>query len=144
MTAVRFVSAILLGLGLVAAIIAWHLGVWSAGQPGPGLFPAIAGFLLAGTSIVCMATAGEVTDEEEPVDRRRLLQYGMAIVAFGLAMQILGAVIATFGLIFGVLRFIEHRSWLNAAVVAAVLAILSWTIFRHLLGVPLPTGLLEF
>ncbi|WBU64786.1 tripartite tricarboxylate transporter TctB family protein [Paracoccus aerodenitrificans] len=144
MTAVRFVSAVMVGLGLVAAIIAWHLGVWSAGQPGPGLFPAIAGLLLAGTSIVCMATAGEVAEEEEPVDRRRLLQYGMAIVAFGLAMQILGAVIATFGLIFGVLRFIEHRSWLNAAVVAAVLAILSWAIFRHLLGVPLPTGLLEF
>ncbi len=144
MTGVRFASTILLGLGLAAAIIAWHLGVWSTGQPGPGLFPAIAGFLLAGTSIVCIATTGEAAEEDEPVDRRRLLQYGIAIVAFGLAMQILGAVIATFGLIFGVLRFIEHRSWLNAAAVAFVLAILSWAIFRQLLGVPLPTGLLEF
>lgn len=129
-------------VGLAAAAMAWRLGLWTVNRPGPGLFPFAAGSLLFATSLAAAIQGGIAEAEDEPVDRRRLLRYAAAVAGFGLAMKPLGAVIATVGLILGVLRGIENRSWAYALAVAVVLAVLSWGVFRHFLSVPLPAGIL--
>ncbi|MBA5775537.1 tripartite tricarboxylate transporter TctB family protein [Stappia sp. F7233] len=128
--------------GILAAAMAWRLGLWTVDRPGPGLFPFAAGSLLFATSLAAALQGGVAEAEDEPVDRGRLLRYAAAIAGFGLAMKTLGAVVATVGLILGVLRGIENRSWACALGVAIVLAMLSWGVFRHFLSVPLPAGIL--
>lgn len=143
MTMSRISASLLAMVGLVAAAMAWRLGIWASGQPGPGLFPFATGILLSATAIFSAIQTRHSEDGDGPVDFKRLAQYAVAIIGFGIAMKPLGTFVATFGLICGVLRFIEDRSWGHAFAVAVVLAGLSWGIFRHLLGVPLPPGLLE-
>ena len=142
MNPARLSAVGLAAVGIAAAALALRLGLWTADRPGPGLFPFAVGMLLFATSLAA-AIQGRVAEVEgEPVDRGRLLRYAAAVAGFGLAMKPLGAVIATVGLLLGVLRGIEKRSWANSLIVAVVLALLSWGVFRHLLSVPLPAGLL--
>ncbi|RJE87220.1 tripartite tricarboxylate transporter TctB family protein [Paracoccus onubensis] len=143
MTMSRISASLLAMVGLVAAAMAWRLGIWTSGQPGPGLFPFATGILLSATAIFSAIQTRNPEDGDGPVDFRRLGQYAVAIIGFGIAMKPLGTLIATFGLIGGVLRFIEDRSRGHAFAVAVVLAGLSWGIFRYLLGVPLPPGFME-
>lgn len=143
MTSSRFSALCLAMIGLGAAVMAWRFGIWTSGHPGPGLFPFATGMLLSATAIISAVQSRVSEDGDEPADFRRLGHYAIAIIGFGIAMKPLGTFIATFGLICGVLRFIEHRTWGRSLVVAAILAALSWSIFRHLLGVPLPYGFLE-
>lgn len=142
MNPARLSATGLAAVGFIAAASAWRLGLWAVDRPGPGLFPFVAGTLLLTTSIGAAIQGRLAQAEEEPVDRRRLLRYAAAIAGFGLALKPLGAVVATFGLLLGVLRGIEKRSWAHALTVAVGLAVLSWSLFRHFLGVPLPAGLL--
>jgi putative tricarboxylic transport membrane protein len=140
---VRVSSCCLAAIGIASAITAWRLGLWQAGAPGPGLFPLLAALMLFGTSIgAAMQRPGDLGGAE-PADRTRLLRYALAMLAFAIAFGLLGVVLATFGFVVGVLRGIERLRWSQALAVAALLAALSWIVFRQLLGVPLPAGLLE-
>ena len=143
MNTVRFSSCCLAAIGVASAIAAWRLGLWQAGAPGPGLFPLLAALMLLGTSIgTAMQRPGDLGGAE-PADRTRLLKHALAMAAFAIAFALLGVVPATFGFVVAVLRGIEWLRWFQALAIAAVLAALSWIVFRQLLGVPLPAGLLE-
>ena len=143
MTLPRFSALCLAMIGLVAAAMAWWFGIWASGQPGPGLFPFATGILLSATAMISAVQSRNREEGDGPVDFRRLGKYAVAIIGFGIAMKPLGTFIATFGLIAGVLCFIENRPWALSFFVAATLAVLSWGLFRHVLAVPLPSGLLE-
>jgi putative tricarboxylic transport membrane protein len=137
----RLSSACLGAIAFAAAIVALRLGPWHAGAPGPGLFPLLAALMLLGTSMGAGLQSLQGSNDTERADRGRLLRYAAAISAFAFAFILLGAALATFGFIAGVLRGIERRRWSHALAIAAALAGLSWLIFRRLLGVPLPAGL---
>lgn len=139
----RVSSCCLAAIGIASAVAALRLGLWQASAPGPGLFPFLAALMLLGTSIgAAMQCPGDL-DNAEPADRTRLLKHALAMSAFAIAFGLLGVVLATFGFVVGVLRGIERLSWSRALAIAAALAVLSWIVFRQLLGVPLPAGLLE-
>ncbi len=141
MNSVRLSSCCLAAIGIASAVAAWRLGLWQAGAPGPGLFPLLAALMLFGTSIgAAMQRSGDLGGAE-PADRTRLLKHALAMSAFAIAFGLLGVVLATFGFVVGVLRGIERLRWSHALAIAAVLAVLSWIVFRQLLGVPLPAGL---
>lgn len=142
MNALRVSSCCLATIGFASVITALRLGPWSAGAPGPGLFPLLAAMMLLGTSIGAAIQSLQEPGDLEPADRGRLLRYAAAISAFAIAFSLLGTVLATFGFIAGVLRGIERLGWSHALAVAALLAVLPWIVFKQLLGVPLPAGLL--
>jgi putative tricarboxylic transport membrane protein len=132
-------------LGLVAAgalIIALHLGLWVGGSPGPGLFPFVAALMLAGASLGAALQAEPDAPGSEAADRRRLFAYAGAVAAFGVVMKPLGMIIATIGLMLVVLRGIERRSWVVSVSFAILIAAFCWGLFKVLLGVPLPQGVL--
>lgn len=143
MKTVRFSSCCLAAMGMASAAAAWRLGLWHGGAPGPGLFPLLAALMLLGTSIGAAMQCPEDLGGAEPADRTRLLKHALAMAAFAIAFGFLGVVPATFGFVVGVLRGIERLRWSQALAIAAVLAAMSWIVFRQLLGVPLPAGLLE-
>jgi putative tricarboxylic transport membrane protein len=143
MTAIRTSSLCLAATGGAAALAALRFGVWSAGAPGPGLFPFVAATLLLLASIGIAISGGFEAAESQPADRYRLLRYCAAIAGFAIAMKFAGTILATFCLIAGVLHWIERKPWPHALAMGFGLAMLSWWVFVFLLGVPLPQGLLE-
>ena len=143
MTAMRMSSLCLAAIGGGAALAALRFGLWSAGAPGPGLFPFVAATLLLFASIGVAISGGFETAESQPADRHRLLRYCAAIAGFALAMKFAGTILATFCLIAGVLYWIERMPWPHALATGFGVAMLSWWLFDFLLGVPLPQGLLE-
>lgn len=149
MRATRFAALALTAIALGALAPALRLGLWRAGVPGPGLFPFLSAVLLLLMGLVTAMSrpsAEEAAQAEEaedgPVDPRRLVGYGAAIAAFGLIMKPLGTAVAVTSLLIAVLRGIERQPWLLSLGLAFGLAILSWGLFEHLLGVPLPRGVL--
>ncbi len=142
MTAMRLSAFCLVIVALVAAVAAVRMGVWRSGAPGPGLFPLSAALLLLVASLGVAVQTGPEDGAQEPVDRPRLLRYGAAIAVFGLVLKPLGAVVATVGLLVAILRGVERQPWAFSFGIALTLAFLSWAVFRHLLGVPLPRGIL--
>lgn len=142
MSALRFTSLLLGATAAAAAMAALRLGIWQAGVPGPGLFPLIASLMLFVTSIFAALHSQGQSSEAPLADRGRLLRIGLAISAFGIGFATVGAVLATFAFMVGVLRGIERLGWVNTLSVSIALAVLSWVVFRQLLGVPLPAGLL--
>jgi putative tricarboxylic transport membrane protein len=139
----RVSSCCLAAIALASAIAALRLGLWLGGTPGPGLFPFLAALMLLGASIAAFFQSPAHAEDSEPADRRRLVGYAAAISVFAAAFSLLGSIIATFGFLVGVLRAIERLRWSYALAIATTLAVLSWMVFRQLLGVPLPAGLWE-
>ncbi len=144
MTALRITSLSLTAIGCVGGAIALSLGLLDEDIPGPGMFPFLAAVVLVLASLgSALTTSDAVGPDAEPTDRARLFIYAAAIIGFVVAIEFLGMVAATFCLVAGVLRWIECKSWSYALSAGAGLALLSWSVFDLLLGVPLPTGLLE-
>lgn len=138
MTAARLVPYMLALIGLGAAANAFHLRLWSYGEPAAGLFPFIAGILLVCTSLAC---AGKNAPEGEPVDVARLLIYCGALAAFCALLELAGFAAAALLFLAGVLIFIERMNLKTALFIAVAFAFFTWGLFEFLLSVPLPRGL---
>jgi putative tricarboxylic transport membrane protein len=141
MTGLRFSALCLAAIGCSAAIVAIHLGLWSMAAPAAGLFPFIAAVALFVTGAAIAMSRLPQLSPGEPTDHVRLLHYCAAIASFAIAMKILGTFLATIFLMAVVLRWIEGKSWSQALTAAVSMAVLAWSLFDVLLGVPLPKGM---
>lgn len=97
--------------------------------------------LLAGTFRPAQAGAGHAEAPVIPPERRRqsLTFFGL-IVLYVAAIQPLGFLAASLAAGTLVLRFTFREPWWKAVLIATVMAVLSWGLFREVLHVPLPTG----
>ncbi len=138
MTAARLVPYLLTLIGLGAAANAFHLRLWSYGEPAAGLFPFVAAVLLVCTSLAC---TGKKAPESEPVEVARLLIYCGALAAFCVLLELAGFAVAALLFLAGVLIFIEQMDPKAALFIAVAFALSTWGLFEVLLSVPLPRGL---
>jgi hypothetical protein len=65
-----------------------------------------------------------------------------SILGYAAVLSGLGYLLATFGFLVIQLRWVENRSWTVSVVTAALAAGISLLLFRVLLKVPLPVGIL--
>ena len=137
-------------IGAVAMLLFGLFWAWMAtgyamqtrdGNPGPGLLP-----LALGVSIAVLAAVNflrpDVRHLELPQFRRILLILG-ALVGYALLLELVGYVVAT-ALLLGFLLIVlgeRFRWWQPVAAVGVSLA--TYYVFRIVLGLPLPPGLLE-
>ena len=111
------------------------------GNPGPGLLP-----LALGVVIVVLAAVSflrpEVRHIELPQFRRILLILG-SLVVYALLLELVGYVVAT-ALLVGFLLIVlgERFRWWQP-VMAVGVSLATYYVFRVVLGLPLPPGLLE-
>ncbi|NTA14015.1 tripartite tricarboxylate transporter TctB family protein [Agrobacterium tumefaciens] len=138
MRASSIIPYVLASIGLAAASSALPLHIWAYGEPAAGLFPFLAGLLLAGTSLIC---ARETIPSSEPVDLTRLVAYCGALAGFCLLLNWLGFALGAFLFLTAVLVFIERMNWKKGLVLAAAFSFGTWGLFDLLLSVPLPTGM---
>ena len=131
--------ALALGLWVLAEAAGYEMG--SARRMGPGYFPVVLGGLMAAMGAALAALSlwrGDPAAEEDRADPRALLAVLAGLAAFALLLPRAGLVPAVAGLVLISAQGSGQMRPLGALVLAGVLAVLSWAIFRLGLGLPLP------
>jgi hypothetical protein len=132
-------GVVLVGFGLWFAWTAYDdYSMGSLRRMGPGFFPAVLGWLVAGFGAVLLMPA-LLRRGELPVPAMRPLG---TIIAGGLAFAFLiepfGLIPATLTMV-GIVAFAEARVWLLRTVVLAIaLSVMAVAVFSVGLGIPIP------
>jgi len=141
--------ALLTAAGLVAVNEARRLRFGAVTVPGPGLFPLV---LAVGFTLVCLillvaalrAPAGAVSAESggagEGGVRWKVLATLGVMLAYAFALEPLGFVAATCGLLCFFFRALEGMRWTVAVAVSALTSVVTYVIFKVWLYVRLPPG----
>lgn len=137
-------------IGAVAMLLFGLFWAWMAtgyamqtrdGNPGPGLLPLALGVLIIVLALISFLRP-DVRHIELPHLRRILLILG-GLVVYALLLEFAGYVVAT-TLLLGFLLIVlgeRFRWWQPVTAVGVALA--TYYVFRIVLGLPLPPGLLE-
>ena len=141
--------ALLTVAGLVAVNEARRLRFGAVTVPGPGLFPLV---LAVGFTLVCLvllvaalrAPAGAVAAESggagEGGIRWKVLATLGVMLAYAFALEPLGFVAATCGLLCFFFRALEGMRWTVAVAASALTSVVTYVIFKVWLYVRLPPG----
>jgi hypothetical protein len=143
MTFDRALGAGALCLAVPVALVSSKYGIGSVGAPGPGFWPfciALAMLVLAAAAIVRPAPAPAA---DASASRWGKFTIGLAsMLLYVFALERLGYLPCTVLLLLVQLRWVEGRSWRLSSATAAIAAAVSLVVFRTLLKVPLPLGVL--
>jgi putative tricarboxylic transport membrane protein len=129
-------------LAIPVAVAAWGYGVGTPKSPGAGFWPLLIALTMAGLGVrlTVRPTAGAAAAVGAD---SRWGRFGIALGTLGfyvVALEPLGYLLATAILLFVQLRWVESRSWRMSAWTAVLTAGISLVLFRTLLKVPLPLG----
>jgi len=115
-------------------------------DPGPRLFPYIAGFLMLGLSLLLFIFPGK--NPEKPWmntdQKKRLLYLALVYVGYVVGMHLIGFTIPTFVMLFLACSMFSAKKPLplwGRLLYAAIVTILGWALFAKLLHTPLPKGI---
>jgi putative tricarboxylic transport membrane protein len=141
--------ALLTVAGLVAVNEARRLRFGAVTVPGPGLFPLV---LAVGFTLVCLlllvsalrAPAGAVVAESDGAGesgiRWKVLATLGVMLAYAFALEPLGFVAATCGLLCFFFRALEGMRWTVAVAASALTSVVTYVVFKVWLYVRLPPG----
>ena len=141
--------ALLTVAGLVAVNEARRLRFGAVTVPGPGLFPLV---LAVGFTLVCLvlfvaalrapagAAAARSSGAGEGGIRWKVLATLGVMLAYAFALEPLGFVAATCGLLCFFFRALEGMRWTVAVAASALTSVVTYVIFKVWLYVRLPPG----
>ena len=139
-------------IGILFCIGGIHYGIRRSGIPGPGFLPFVTGLILVALSLVLLlsrlltkrdtaVSSGEPMPGGEAL--RRILQALGCLCFYALAVERLGFATTTFIFIVIVLR-LGPRSWTFIIPAAIGATAFFFFLFKVLLRVPLPPGILGY
>ena len=133
---------------LIAGSVAYVLGAFQisvlSGQyaaVGPRIFPLVVGAGLLG-SAVWIALPANAFSELPPVNWRLAAASALAFLVYIAALKLVGYVLATAGFIVLESRLLGSRAWTRDLIVSLAITATVYGVFRLLLGLRLPAGLL--
>jgi putative tricarboxylic transport membrane protein len=136
-----------LGLGAIllsvpVGLAAWRWGIGAVKAPGPGFWPFMIAVVIAGLGAALALRPGPPAGMAGSASRWRNLAVALATLAcYVAALEPLGYLPTTGGLLFAQMRWVEQRSWRASLLTAVIGAAASYVLFREILGVPLPVGI---
>ncbi len=132
-------AVLLAGVGIAAAVEAWRsIPLGTADDPGPGLLPLVVGLAVAALG---GATAlARAWPPGAPLEGRRALAVGGAVVAWALALPYLGFAVTTIVALFILGRSVGRAPVVRLLVFALLAGGAAGLLFRGLLKMPLPRG----
>jgi putative tricarboxylic transport membrane protein len=139
-------SLLCLVLGVGVCLEAGRLGFGTVLAPEPGFFPWIGGLMLTGLS-VCLFVRALRSRSAATSPKGEWFGPGLLLAALVLYVPLLeplGYPIATAALCAVVLRILRTRRWSVTLGVSVALALTTYLLFRRVLGVELPPGVLRF
>lgn len=130
-------------LGMAVAAHSWQIGVTGPSGPESGLFPLIAGLIMAAAGFTLLlrpATAARTPDWPRGAALGRVAGVVAGIGLMAVGVNTLGFVIASAVTMMVLLRSIERSGWIGSiALAVGSVAAVTW-VFGQLLGMPLPRG----
>lgn len=130
-------------LGAAAAAAAWNIGLTRPSGPESGLFPFIAGLIIAGAGIVMLlkpSTAAEAPEWPRGGARGRVAGVVAGLAVMAACVPYLGFAVASVITMMVLLRTVEHASWIGSVALAVGSVAVTMWLFGNLLGMPLPRG----
>ena len=135
------VGAIL--LAIPAGMASWGFGLGSLKSPGAGFWPLLIVLVMAGLGVSLILRPTPNTLREAAASRWGKFVVSLGTLAFYVvAIEPLGYLLTTASTLFVQFRWVEDRSWKSSAVIAILAAVISLLVFRVLLKVTLPEGLI--
>jgi hypothetical protein len=139
----RFLGVGAVLLAIPVALASWGFGVGSPKSPGAGFWPLLIAAVMIGLglSLILRPTPNAMTAAGES-------RWGKFVISLGTfafyvaALEPLGYLLATAVMLFAQLRWVESRSWKSSATIAVLAAVISLILFRVLLKVSLPEGVI--
>ena len=121
-------------------------------EPGPGLFPLIAGILLSlfSSVILIKATFGRLAEKRSlrevwaGLNWKGICCVVAALVIYAVMLERIGFLLLTTLLLIYLFRAIEPQKWKLAIGLSILASILSYVVFNRLLEGQLPRGFLGF
>ena len=135
--------AALLG-GILLTYTGWKLDPGTSKLPGPGFFPLLIALTMGGLGAWLLLHCGP---KEKPL-RPGVSQWIpffialVSLIGYAAILNECGYLLSTFGFLVVQFRWVEKRCWFTVVATAALAAGISLLLFRVLLKVPLPVGIL--
>ena len=139
-------------IGILFCIGGFHYGIRRSGIPGPGFLPFVTGIILVALSLILLISrfldrGGRAGPKEEPMPgglalSRILIVLG-ALCLYVLILEPLGFMVTTFLFMIVLLR-LEPRKWMFILLVSIGATAFFFVLFKVLLRVPLPAGVLGY
>jgi hypothetical protein len=131
--------------GVLLAVVGWRLDPGTSKLPGPGFFPLLIAVTMGALGFWLLLRPG---DGEKPAqaESSRWNSFALALVSiigYGIILQDLGYLISTSALLVVQLRWVEKQNWRISLLTAGMASLISLIVFRVLLKVPLPLGVLR-
>jgi putative tricarboxylic transport membrane protein len=135
------VGAVLLAIPV--GVASWGFGVGSPKSPGAGFWPLVIALVMAGLglSLILHPTPDAMTASGKSRWEKFVISL-VTLAFYVVALEPLGYLLATAVMLFVQLRWVESRSWRSSALIAILAAGLSLVLFRVLLKVSLPMGVI--
>ncbi|MFB3886371.1 MAG: tripartite tricarboxylate transporter TctB family protein [Thermodesulfobacteriota bacterium] len=139
-------SFFLMALGGFTVWQSTKLSLGAPRMPGPGFFPFCLGLLLIAVALVIHAQGrrSKSGSPEAGLRKGRVILALSTVFAYSLILEPLGYLLSTFSLMFILLRMMIRRTWWFGPVVACVITLVSYILFKVWLKVFLPAGILSF
>jgi putative tricarboxylic transport membrane protein len=123
------------------------MGSWQS--PAPGLFPLLVSLVLAGLALtlllVTLGTHAPAPPGESPAARPTKVWWTLvSLLAFYALLEWLGFLLASFLLLFFLLRAIAGQRWRVTLAISVGASLSSYLVFDRLLKLPLPRGPIGF
>ena len=137
------ISALVLAGGV--GVSAWKFGLGTLNSPGAGSWPLLIALVMAVLGSILVIRPGSDRREAQDKTPSNWKSFHIALLSMVLfvpALIPLGYPVAMWGVLLVQLRWVEGRSWAMAFTVATAAAALSFAVFRLLLRVPLPAGVI--
>lgn len=136
-----------LSIGMVFSIGGLHYKIFSSGEPGPGLVPLIGGVILSSLSLIVIFSSIRKNEEREKFfpehDSFKKVSYAIIALAFYIAvLEYLGFFLSTFFILLFLLRSIQPLNWRWVWVIVILTSVSFQLIFRNLLKIPFPKGII--
>lgn len=139
----RFLGVGAVLLAIPVAVVSWGFGVGSPKSPGAGFWPLLIALVMAGLGLTLILRPIPNAGGEAGESRWGKFGVSLATLLFYVAaLEPLGYLLATTAMLLVQLRWVESRSWRSSIAIALVTAVVSLILFRVLLKVSLPTGVI--
>jgi hypothetical protein len=127
------------------------MGVGPLDSPGPGFFPTMIGGVFSLLSLALFITASwsenpppiKVSFWKEEKSWIKVSLSLFSLVFYLIALNYLGYILTTFLFILYLLRIVGKRGWGDSLLIAFIVSLGSFAVFRTALGVLLPRGLIN-
>lgn len=140
----RILGAGALLIAIPVGVASWGYGVGTLKSPGAGFWPLVIAAAMAGLGLSLILNP----DREKPAPRlsaSRWPSLGIALgtlVIYAFALESLGYLLATALMLLVQFRWVEGISWRTSVTIAILATVVSYVVFKVLLKVSLPAGLL--